>query len=772
MARMPSAESDVTTPDGSVDFSGGVDSLSATTIASPENPNGLSRNELAWLINATVRDGGISPRSGWRKNATIGIGSALFQGAILYVPLTGDPYFIASIGGHIYQVSPDDGTFTDLSAQFGLFNPPTQPKAYFCQAEQFLVIQAGDNVTLPLFWDGTILRRSLGLTTSTPVGATVTIKNIDDAANVGKTVPAGNVFSGGIQIFNLSSFVIPAVGSTVTVACTSFSGATTFPSNNFKISITGTVLVTHLQATNVGVAVPSQDVLYSGGTGSLTSLAAFVLPANGASITVGFASISGTAPPSSFNYDLAISPGNFALCKFSSVSGGFTAGNFEVTAFSASSFIAGTIEIPAATAMDYFMGRLWYAQGRQYCAGDIVDGPSGSAAYNFTDSVLKVTENPLVVGGDGFIVPSNAGDITAIFHNANLDASLGQGQLFVATAKSIYSLTVPVTRADWIAANNSNQPLQTVAQKANGAVNDWSVTPVNGDNFFQSNEPAVRSLQQSIRYFGQWGNAQISANVFRLLKFNNIPLLQFASGIYFDNRLIETALPVQTPQGVIHKAMVVLDFMPISTFGVTSQSGSVSQPVWEGSYEGVQVLQLLSENFGTTQRAFALAVSPKDNSFELWEIITGSRFDTQDNRITFQIEFPAFTWGREFGLKKLVGAELWIDRLFGTVEFTMEYRTDGGNCWNPWHKWKECSSRGSQEDCPPSSYPATQHGTGYRETMTLPMPPATCASQQGRPTNVGFQFQPRITVHGYCRVRGLILHAQPVESQLYRSPVC
>src|ERR1035441_3921950 len=45
-----------------------------------------------------------------------------------------------------------------------LLMPSSQPHAYFAQGEQFLVIQAGDGSTLPLFWDNSLIRRSLGLT--------------------------------------------------------------------------------------------------------------------------------------------------------------------------------------------------------------------------------------------------------------------------------------------------------------------------------------------------------------------------------------------------------------------------------------------------------------------------------------------------------------------------------------------------------------------------------------------------------------------------------
>src|SRR5579863_6548388 len=109
MAKMPVPDSDATSVAGAIDFSGGVDSLAVTTIQSSRNPNGLSPNQLAWLINATVRDGGISPRDGWSKNGTIMPGNVLFQGSFMYQPLTGNPYIIASIGGQIYQIDPNTG---------------------------------------------------------------------------------------------------------------------------------------------------------------------------------------------------------------------------------------------------------------------------------------------------------------------------------------------------------------------------------------------------------------------------------------------------------------------------------------------------------------------------------------------------------------------------------------------------------------------------------------------------------------------------------------
>ncbi len=598
------ANQDVIITDGSVDFSGGVNSLKVTTIQSQQNPNGLARNELAWLDNATVRDGGISPRGGWQpRKLKVHDGAAKFQGGTMYVPSGANPYLVYQYGGHLYRITLDTYVVSDLTTAYAgnspEFNPPT-PDAFFCQAEQFLIVQAGDGVTLPFFWDGTVLRRSKGIT------------------------------------------------STV------------------------------------------------------------------------------------------VTPGTH-----------------------------GVNEIPAATTMDYYMGRLWYAQDRQYSAGDIVNGPSGSAFYDFRDSVLNVTENPLVIGGDGFTIPSQDGaTIRALRHAAAIDAALGQGRLFIFTRSAVYALQVPVTRNDWIAANNNNQPLQTIVQLYNGAVSDRCVVPFNGDLYYQSLEPGIRSLLEAVRYFQQPGNKQISANEQRILQFNDRSVMQVSTGMQFQNRIWQSALPKSTPQGIVHQAVVPLDTIPLSYYGAQHT------PNWEGMYEGLDIFQMWSADFGGLERAFGMVRNRNDGSLELWEF-TQEKTENGDGRITWIIEFPAFTWGKEFELKKLVGCEIWADRLAGEVVFQLQYRPDGAACWLPWHQWKKCSQRSSAEDCfTPAAYPLKPCLESYVSTMTMPLPPAKCEVPSGRPSNQGYQFQPRLVIHGFCRIRGIMLHAEALGRKLYENITC
>lgn len=597
---------ELTKIDGSMDWSEGVNSYVVATIQSERNPNGLKRTQVAWMDNATVRGNGITQRLGWSNNGTLPV-RGYYQGQFLYRPNAEEYYLIMVIDGQVFRVNVDDpASAINLSSIHGVSLPITE-RVYFCQAEQFLIIQAGDGVTLPLFWDNATLRSSIGI--------------VNPAAT----------------------------------------------------------------------------------------------PASGPHIN----------------------------------------------------------EIPQATVMCYYMGRVWYARGRTISAGDIVGGVTGypfpgPPYYDLRDSVLCVQENPLCVGGDGFSVPTNAGNIRGIAYASNINTQLGQGTLYVGTREQIYALNVPVTRTDWISAGDANQPQMVVALQNNGWVNDRSIVAVNGDLFYQSLEPAIRSITTAVRNFQQWGNTPISVNENRVLAFNDRSMMRFSSGIYFDNRMLQTALPWSSPVGIAHRCLIPLNFDVLSTF-----ERSLA-PCWEGMWEGMDILELSSADFGGRQRAFASVWSPTADAIQLWELTNATRWDNDSaNRVSWYIEFPSFTWGNEFQLKKLVSAELWLDKILGTVLYQMDYRPDGDPCWYTWHKWQLCSAKDTCEDFnnPNGAY-CEPLRESFRQTITLPKPPIACEMVSGRPAYIGYQFQCRLTIKGWCRIRGLLLHAEPVEKKLYQGMVC
>jgi hypothetical protein len=67
----------------------------------------------------------------------------------------------------------------------------------------------------------------------------------------------------------------------------------------------------------------------------------------------------------------------------------------------------------------------------------------------------------------------------------------------------------------------------------------------------------------------------------------------------------------------------------------------------------------------------------------------------------------------------------------------------------------------------PVCYPLVPFKESFRSTITLPTPPETCESITGRPAYIAYQFQFRITIKGFCRIRGLVWHCGPVERDMY-----
>jgi hypothetical protein len=422
-------------------------------------------------------------------------------------------------------------------------------------------------------------------------------------------------------------------------------------------------------------------------------------------------------------------------------------------------------EIPAAGPMDHFAQRLWYAFDRGYAAGDIVSNVvSGSAFFNYRDSVLKLTENPIAYGGDAFIVPTTAGRIRALAHASNLDTALGETNLFVFTRKAVYACVAPITRDDWTATTTNNMPLQKVALTAGGAYSDRCVVPVNGDLFFQSPPNGdIRSMATAVRNSGSWGNVPLSSNEERALATNDRGLLRYATGIQFDNRLLQSCQPIDTPVGVGHRGIVPLDFDTISTFEERRP------PAWEGIYDfsaGPYILQMFEGDFGGLQRAFAVVWSVLRSQIEVWEIRADLRFENGTNRVVRSIEFPGYCFGDPFQMKELDSGELWLDKILGTIDVQVYYRPDGTSCWIEWCAFQRCAAKDCTEDpylpCTDDGYPKTPFCEEDAIPLTFPRPPSPGVNSGPggiRPTTWGYQFQVRIIIRGWCRVRGHLLYA-------------
>lgn len=153
-------------------------------------PIALDRTQLSWLVNGTTRGQFIMCRPGIFNHPMTFLDSngivdqdlkeyfttkGRWQGAAPYEngPLKS---LVVSIGGRIYAISLIDYSVNDLTPDAG--NDPNGTQTWWCQAEQYLVIQNGEDD--PLIYDGISVRRAITQAkggTELPVGKAMCYNN-------------------------------------------------------------------------------------------------------------------------------------------------------------------------------------------------------------------------------------------------------------------------------------------------------------------------------------------------------------------------------------------------------------------------------------------------------------------------------------------------------------------------------------------------------------------------------------------------------------------
>lgn len=413
-------------------------------------------------------------------------------------------------------------------------------------------------------------------------------------------------------------------------------------------------------------------------------------------------------------------------------------------------------EVPIGTRMAYGMGRLWVSRGREFEAGDIVGGPSGTLTYQFRDAVLKFTENTYIAEGGAFGVPLQSGDITGMRFSANLDTSLGQGELVVFTQEAVFAVNVPADRTTW---KNLQIPLQRVASMPFGSTSHGGIVNVNGDLFYRSLD-GMRSLIFARREFsaGAYGNLPMSKEMSRVITDNDKRLLGWANGCVFDNRLFMTISPARkVGHGIYHRGIIALDFDLVS-----SMDGK-APPAYDGLWTGCRVLRMVKGKFDGRERCFLFCLSA-DSKIELWEQTVEEYCDrpspTDRTRIVGSFETPLLDFQNRFQRKRLETGDIWLDGIKDTVDLTMKYRPDEYPLWIDWHAWNECADVGNcTTGCTPPLFKLPQ----YRTRMRLPRPEVDCEQALRKPTREGYKFQARVEFTGCMRMKSMRLHAEDVQ---------
>lgn len=412
-------------------------------------------------------------------------------------------------------------------------------------------------------------------------------------------------------------------------------------------------------------------------------------------------------------------------------------------------------ELPPGRMGAYVMGQNWITllDGRQFLAGDQTGSSSGTVANNFRDAVLNETQNLYLAGGGNFAVPGTSGDIRAMANGAILDASLGQGPLQVFTPNTVFSVNVPTDRLIWQELTN---PILGESVISNGALGQWAVVNANSDFIYRAID-GIRSYAISRRDFNTWGSTPISREVDPIVSKDPPSLLQFCSEIVFDNRMLCTATPAIGPNGIYWKQIIALNFDPVSSLRGKAPS------VYDGSWTGLNVFQLIKGQFSGVERAFSLCYNAITGKNELYEILKTIPLDTDNPLLPGQSFFDNDTLrvtsafrtsvllkdvqGKNaFQLCRLLDGEVFFDNIRGQTDVQVWYKPDSYPCWVQWNKFSICNPM-AQDDPNAKS--------GYRTRIGLGQPSGVpCEPINNRPYRTFFWVQLRFVVTGPFRFLG------------------
>lgn len=168
-------------------------------------PQLLPSNQVAMSTNMTFRGGYGNHRPSLREISLDFKGDLTteelcihraFQGACFYQPDTGAQSLVAAIGGHLFQFFPSGTTAQVLDVSVpGDPNPTNPQQAWLWQSERFVIWN--DGVSLPVFFDGSISRRSNG---NNNVLATIVGSYVAPAVGASVSVTVTEPYSGPFNI--------------------------------------------------------------------------------------------------------------------------------------------------------------------------------------------------------------------------------------------------------------------------------------------------------------------------------------------------------------------------------------------------------------------------------------------------------------------------------------------------------------------------------------------------------------------------------------------
>ena len=415
--------------------------------------------------------------------------------------------------------------------------------------------------------------------------------------------------------------------------------------------------------------------------------------------------------------------------------------------------------MPIGTIMAYAYGRVAVstAQNNIYVS-DIIYGNG----FTDTANTQNFTEQTYWAEGGSFTPPANLGLITGMRVMPSLNINVrGQGELVIFCENGSFTLDLSQNRTTWQQLN-----IQKVSLIGRGCRSPWSVTGVNNDVYFRSDDGWAFYNNAQVDFYQALSFRKISREVQPWVNYDTPWLRQFESAMFFDNRLIATVSPFtvanKNPSYGLHRpsrAMIVLDVeMPSRT-----EAGASLPTRWNGLWEGPQPTQLLTAQINGVQRGFCFSFDA-DGVNRLYELQNSSVLATgiddysqiygsvpiKSFFITKRFDFTPNPGASKFVRKQLVGGEMWVSNLKEQITTSCEFRPDSYACFNPLLD----PIKVGLNECTPivSNCSPTVSQPRYQQIRFTSPDIDKCESFNEIPLQEGSEFQLKINLEGACIV--------------------
>lgn len=399
-------------------------------------------------------------------------------------------------------------------------------------------------------------------------------------------------------------------------------------------------------------------------------------------------------------------------------------------------------EVPVGKQMAYGMGRLCVTvNGREIEFSDLYGSNKGTDPG---DAVIMFTETTFLNEGFNASIAFSLGAIVGLHFAPQQDSAVGDGELLAFSENGVSSFFLSQPRENW-----KDSAFQRVTLLGIGGRGHSMIVSFNGDLWFRSDD-GWRSYRQARAEIQGWAHLPMSTEVRDYMIADTPRLLRFGSAINFNNRLISTCTPRSNQGRTYNNGLLALDFDVLSSFG------QATKPAWDGHWDKLKFLKLVSGKFNGVNRAFAFAIDAagKNQVYELMPEPGGEDFD---GPINCTIEGRAMDFASPFNEKEIMGGDVWVDSVNSEVVITASYKCDQQPDWQQWQTLNVIAASGECQAITCGGVPTIKPGYFPRKTLVTPL--KTCNDQTKRLATRFFDFQPRLTWSGHCVINRLRLSA-------------